>query len=211
MKKLFFTLFVFATSVFCCNAYAQKKDSCAHRYVGIGIRSAIFSISELQQSIMPPNRVMLSVDPIKYVRVEGQFGMYSNAKDQYVSSSPAPVMLKMKEGASISGCGLFGVYPIDKVKFLAGFRYMTSAYSKDNFQYSTYGSVPAIVTDKGKITTISGVIGAEYNFSKWFSAGAEFSLLNMNDDFTPANPTSPKINSKTTITESCLVFRFYPY
>src|ERR1051326_1172702 len=210
MKNSFYLLLIiFSINV---NAQEKKADSSSHRYVALGIRSSIFQISELQQTILPPNRLLINIDPIKYIRVEGQFGIYSNTKQQSVSFSPGPpTTLKLNQKSSVTGIGLFGVYPVDKVKFSLGVRYINNPYSEDNIQTNPLGQ-PTVVTDKGTINTIAGVIGAEYLFSKWFSLGAEFGLLQMDYVFTPADyPTHPKLTTTNTITETCLIFRFYPY
>ena len=55
------------------------------------------------------------------------------------------------------------------------------------------------------------MLGAEYSFNKWFSIGAEFGFVTMKDNFHPANPLDPSTTSNTSISESSLVFRFYPY
>jgi hypothetical protein len=108
------------------------------------------------------------------------------------------------------GFGVFGTYPVGKAKFIAGMRVSDNKYEEGDIDFDLSGN-PYVVTNTGKIGITAGVLGGEYYFSKWFSMGAEFSIVNMTDVYSPADTTSEKTTTKTSITESSLVFRFYPY
>ena len=190
---------------------AQETTAPAHRYVGIGIRSSVFQISELPIKTIPPNKIFLNVDPVKYIRVEGHYGMYSNSSEQIFSTFPnGTITIPLKENSTIIGGGIFGIYPKDNMKFMGGFRLSRNTYSKDETN-SSGGGTPYVVTDNGEISITAFILGAEYSFNKWFSVGAEFGIVSMNDTFHPWDKNIPSTTSTTTITESGIVFRFYPY
>lgn len=190
---------------------AQYQDTSFHRYIGLGIRSSVFQISELPNSIIPPNRLLLNTDPWTYARIEGQFAMYRNEREFGFPTFANPSnTLKLKENSTAFGLGLFGLYPVEKIKFIGGFRYGVNKYVMDNIDTDIYGN-PYVVVDKGTITSVSVILGGEYYFSKWFSVGCEFGLVRMNDTLDPADVNSPNTTSTTSITESALIFRFYPY
>lgn len=186
---------------------AQEDDAYVHRYIGIGIRASIFQISELPMDVMPPNRLLVNVDPIKYARVEFQFGSYRHENEMFLSNQQP---LTLKQTSTLLGAGVFGMYPCGKAIFLAGMHFSVNNYTESDVLYDSFG-VPYIADAKGKVTAIAPVLGGEYYFSKWFSIGAEFSYLIENDEFTPADPADPQLTSTTFITESSLLFRFHPF
>lgn len=197
-------------SVWVSGMFAQEPNELIHRYIGVGIRASVFQISELPVKTLPPNRILLNIDPIKYLRVEGHFGMYKSDHQESFNMYPnGNVLLTLNENSTLLGGGVFGVYPKDNVKFIAGIRYSKNKYNQDNLNFSNGN--PYIVTDKGDINILTYMLGAEYSFNKWFSIGAEFGYVTMKDNFHPANPSDPSTTSNTSVSESSLVFRFYPY
>lgn len=195
-------------------AYSQTQEveEYIHRYIGIGIRSSVFQISELPTKTIPPNRIFVNVDPIKYLRVEGHYGIYSNEHEVYLGSNPpGKDKLTLKENSTLLGGGIFGVYPKGCIKYILGVRYSQNKYEQDviNASYST--PYPNVVTNHGEIDITSTILGAEFYFNKWFSIGGEFGIVNLNDVFTPWDTNEPSITTKTLITESSLLFRFHPY
>ncbi len=208
MKKALFILITFIVPL---AVSAQENDEYVHRYIGIGIRASVFQISELPVTIIPANRLLINIDPIKYARAEFHFGRYANTHELPYSSFSGPVqVLKLSDQSTTIGGGIFGTYPAGRAKFVAGLRVSQNNYEEDDIDFDTSGN-PYVVTNEGKIGILAGVIGGEYYFSKWFSVGAEFSLVSMNDVYKPADPASADLTTKTSITESSLVFRFYPY
>lgn len=189
----------------------EQNAEPVHRYIGIGIRSSIFQISELPTKTVPPNKIFLNVDPIKYLRLEGHFGMYENSRQEIFNSYPnGNITVPLKEGSTLLGGGIFGVYPKDNIKFIAGLRLSQNKYKQDNVN-SSGGSIPYAVADNGEINITAIILGGEYCFNKWFSIGAEFGLLSMKDTFHPWDQNIPSTTATTTVTESSIVFRFYPY
>lgn len=203
MRKLFAVAVLSALSL---HVGAQDDDAPVHRYIGIGVRASIFQISDLPMAVTPPNRIIVNVDPIKYARAEFQFGSYSHENELFMSNQQP---LNMKQSSVSIGGGVFGMYPVGKAVFLAGLNYTINNYSEDDVLFDNFG-VPYVAASTGKVTGIAPTLGGEYYFSKWFSIGAEFSYLILNDEFDPADPNSPQQTSTTFITESSLVFRFHP-
>jgi hypothetical protein len=205
MLNLFLVLFIPAV------ISAQDDNEYVHRYIGVGIRASVFQISELPVSIIPANRLLINIDPIKYARAEFHFGRYASTTEIPYSSFSGPAQIyKLDEVSTTVGGGIFGTYPAGKAKFIAGMRFSQNNYEEEDIDFDSFGN-PYVVSNTGKIGIIAGVLGGEYYFSRWFSAGAEFSLVNMTDVYKPADPASQKLTTKTSITESSLVFRFYPY
>jgi hypothetical protein len=207
MKKYYVLALSFLLSVAC---YSQEKTE-KRQYIGIGIRSSVFHISELPVRVIPPNRLLVNVDPVKFARVEFHCGYYKNIREQTFSVFPGTYrILKFAEKSSIYGGGVFGILPKENFRFILGARYSINNYSQDDVNFDSGGN-PYVITNSGKINIVSGVLGCEYNFSKLFSVGAEFSFIRMSDKYTPADKTMPALTSTTNISESSLVFRFYPY
>lgn len=198
--------------------HSNLKDSLTmkHRYVGLGIRASGLQVSDLLSNPVPPYRLILNIDPIKYIRIECQYGFYSSKFDQKVTTSTGGTitLVPTQKSTFISG-GIMGLYPIGNARFNFGVRYALNKYSDDDV-YSTSSwsnpSNPFLVTNTGKRTLISGVIGGEYFFAKFFSVGAEFSFGTIKDVYTMAAVyVSPPTTSKTTMTDGSLIFRFYPF
>lgn len=206
MKKVLFFLSV-AFIPFA--AFSQDENDYVHRYIGVGIRSSVFQISELPVRIIPANRILINIDPIKYARAEFHFGHYFSTREvPYTSFSGSVQLLEIADKSTTFGFGVFGVYPVGKAKFIAGLRVSDNRYEEGDLDFDINGN-PYVVTDTGKIGIIAGVLGGEYYFSRWFSVGAEFSIVSMTDVYSPQG--SEKTTTKTAVTESSLVFRFYPY
>lgn len=208
IRKIVVVIVTFLSGTFF--TQAQETIEPIHRYIGVGIRVSVFQISELPNRTVPPNRILLNIDPFKYLRVEGHFGMYKNDyQESFNTYSNGSILLTIKENSTLFGGGVFGVYPKDNIKFIGGLRFSQNRYNQDNIDFSN--GIPVVVTDKGKINILTYMLGAEYSFNKWFSIGAEFGFVTMKDNFDPADPSNPSTTSNTSISESSVVFRFYPY
>lgn len=202
MKKLF----SITALLIMISANAQEPDPYVHRYVGIGIRTSVFQISELSMEMIPANRLMVSCDPIKYFRTEAHFAAYSRTDELFLGVNK----FNLKERSTLFGIGVFGVLPYGDAKFLAGLRLSLNNYKEEYIRSDEFGN-PVKAEDSGNIRIIAPAIGGEYFFSKWFSVGAEFSFMMLKDEFHPWDADAPDTTSTTNITESSLVFRFYPY
>jgi len=187
------------------------KDN--HRYIGLGIRAFGLQLTELLSTQVPPNRIVLNIDPHKYFRIEGQFGIYKRTSETKYSTGTGTVTLNPVNKSTFFGFGLMGLYPKDNARFIGGLRYSINNYSDDTpFGSGSPPYVPYLVTNKGKMTLISGIIGGEYFFAKFFSIGAEFTVSSIKDVYKPYSLTSSDPNTtKTFMTEGNLIFRFFPF
>lgn len=192
------------------SASAQDSSGYKHRYIGLGVRSSVFQVSEISFNLIPSNRIILNADILRYLRIEGQFASYTDKQDKKIPAGTTGdyTPLTLKKSSTIVGFGGFGMYPRDNVKFYGGVRIADNSYSEDDAY--TSGISPYAVTSHGDIRIIASVAGAEYCFNKWFSIGAEFSLVNLKNSFYPWDKSIPSSSTTTNITESGLVFRFYP-
>jgi len=183
----------------------QQKESEKHRYLGLGIRLPGLQVSDLEARAFPPARLILSLDPIKFFRIEAQYGMISSTRE---SSDPSADKVSLQGKSSVTSLGLMGMYPSGKGRFIFGFRYGVGNYSDESWQ-----SYPdeKVVESTGKVKTLSGVIGGEFMAARFFSIGCEFSLSSVKDEYTSATSTTGPLNTKATMTEGNIIFKFYPF
>lgn len=194
-------------------AQDQPQPKETHRYVGLGIRAAGITVNDLMSYAVPPNRLVLNIDAHKYFRIEGQLGLYNSTTEVEVSSwsGSSKKDIELKDKSTFMGIGLMGLCPRENVRFVGGLRYSINNYSDDQVYYDSSGN-PSAKTNTGKMTLITGIIGGEYFFAKFFSLGAEFSVSSINDVFEPYSGSyAQPSTSKTLMTEGNLIFRFYPF
>jgi hypothetical protein len=191
----------------------QSQESFPHRYVSIGIRAAGIQVSDLTARAYPANRLILSLDPLKYVRLEGQYGVFSRTSTATIQQGGTSSEVELHDKSRYAGFGIMGMYPKDRGRFFAGLRYGINKYS-DESVFSSFSSPGNSVDENtGKMTVLSGMIGGEYFLARFFSVGAEFSVASVKDVFEPSSlaSNSEKSTDKTLLTEGNLVFRFYPF
>jgi hypothetical protein len=209
MKNTIVKSFLLCMSVmftYLCKAQEQQqpKEQYKHRYIGLGVRAAGIQLSDVDSRFIPPNRLIFDLNPVKFFRLECQWGVYN--KTHEVENPSGNIDLKSK--SHYIGIGIMGLYPVERAKFMGGVRYGVSKYSED--EYIEYPS-PTLAESTGKTTQLSFVIGGEYFLARYFSLGAEFSLSSLKDDFNPAEPSSENLNDTKLLTEANIVFRFYPF
>jgi hypothetical protein len=204
MKKLFLLLFLLA------NIAAKTQSEYKHRYIGLGCKIGVFQASELNMN-MPVNRVYFNVDPIKYARVDFQWGMSNNTSEQTVSIWPIGTQtFKLKDKNSIWMVGAFGQYWFDDLLLYAGIRFGTMNYSDQSLNYDSFTGLYSTVINKGKITLMSPTLGGEFRFGNRFSVGAETSFTKMKDTYQPIGSTNG-IETISSLIETSAYFRFYPF
>lgn len=205
MKKILVLLFL-------ANAVLAQEATVKHqRYLGIGYKLGVFQTSDLySNNIAPVNRVILNVDPIKYLRIDVQWGTANSKDEQYIYTGfqqQQKVTLETKN--TVLQFGAFGTYHFDDMLMYLGFRYGFSKGSYDQVNFS--GPTYFIETNTEDATLLSPVLGAEYRFGNRFSVGAEVSYLMINSEFDPANALSLNTNSKINLIETSAFFRFFPF
>jgi hypothetical protein len=211
MKNIKQLAIVFAIATLNVCAQENTNDDKPIR-IGVSIKGNTFSNNELNLRVMPPAKIGLNFDIMKYARVDLHFGFAKNSSDQ--SFPPSNYKMTLVDKTSEFTFGIFGMYKVDKVNFYGGLRFGSIGYSTEDTFYQPNASTPTKYINKGKIRTTLIAFGAEYFLHSKFSVGAEIGIGFYNDKYTPGNPglaTAPPVQkTKTSGTEAGLVFRFYP-
>ena len=185
---------------------AQNNETSTNNKLGLGVRTSVFQISDFEYSDFPPNRLMINYDPIEHLRIEAQFGMYRSDDNQNAGSTG----LRPIDQRYAYALGLHYIHKVDRIKFAAGLRYLISDFSNEFIDFSAAGNKIAI--DREKSSGIGVVLGGEYFLAKWFSVGAEIAVNSSEMKFTPAATSMTDDYTKNiTLTESSVLFRFYPF
>lgn len=190
---------------------AQEATDKPHRYLGLGYKLGIFQTSELYSNfITPVNRLMVNVDPIKYLRIDVQWGASKSENEQYFNTGMGQQQkLVLETKNSVLQFGAFGTYNFDDMMMYLGVRYGFSNGSYDQVSYS--GTMYVTETNEEKASLLSPVLGGEYRFGNRFSVGAEVSYMMINSEMNPANPLALNTNSKLNLIETTAFFRFFPF
>ena len=190
----------------CTRSIAQEQQvKEKHRYAGFGIRMPGIQVSDIDALAMPPARLIASVDPIEYFRIECQYGFSSSKRE---STDPSADKVVLEGSTSLLNLGAMGMYPKGNARFILGIR-----YGIGNYKGESWDAYPdeKVVESTGKTKTISGVIGGEYLVAKFFSVGCEFTVSSVKDEYRPASYDNGTINNKTSLTEGNIIFKFYPF
>jgi hypothetical protein len=198
---------VIAALFICSNSSAQQQqqESEKHRYAGFGIRLPGLQAGDFESRAFPPARIIFSLDPIEFFRVEAQYGFFSSSVE---ASDPTADETMLQGKSSVVTLGLMGMYPKGKARFIFGFRYGIGNYSQ---QYWESYPDEKVMENTGKVKTLSGVIGGEYMVARYFSIGCEFSISSMKDEYSSASSTNGPANSEAMLSEGNVVFKFYPF
>ena len=198
---------VIAALFICSSSSAQQlqQENEKHRYAGFGIRLPGLQAGDFESRALPPARLIFSLDPIDFFRIEAQYGFFSSNVEV---SDPTADETMLEGKSSVITLGLMGMYLKGKARFILGFRYGIGNYSQEYWE-----SFPdeKVMENTGKVKTLSGVIGGEYLVARFFSIGCEFSISSMKDEYLSASSTNGTVNSKAMLTEGNVVFKFYPF
>jgi len=218
MKKIKSPLTAIFIFFICSAGFSQATEIPVEKpkYFAFGIRANTFSQAELNLYNLPPARLTLNVDPIKYLRVDLQIGFSNSVDEQQYNSTE----FKVDEKTTLISGGLFGMYRVDQVNFYLGCRLGSIKYSNE-YVYTPYtGSwsvqpTPMVGTNKGIVNTTYIVLGGEYFFTKRFSLSGEFGYCIFKDNFEPGpnGSSTPALSDTdiTRITEAGILLRFYPF
>lgn len=188
---------------------AQETTEKAHRYLGLGYKLGIFQTSDLYSNFAPVNRLMVNVDPIKYLRIDVQYGFSNSSNEQFMYNGGVQQKVTLDSKKSVMQFGAFGTYEFDDMMMYLGFRYGFGKASNDQINYT--GTMYVTETNREKSNILSPVLGAEYRFGNRFSVGAEISYLIVNSEYDPANINAQNTNSSLKLLESNAFFRFFPF
>lgn len=204
MKNSFFCLLLAFTM------QGNAQDEYKHRYLGIGFKLGAFQTSDLDLNY-PVNRFYLNVDPIRYVRIDAQFGIRNSTRQQVQSTWPSGSQtFDLHDKNAVWSLGAFGQYWFDDMSLYLGGRYGQMTYSNEDLEYDSFTGAYYVGKDKGVVNQWAVVTGGEYRFGKRFSVGAELSILMMSETFDSSTSTT-NIERKFTVFETSAFFRFYPF
>ncbi|MCU0359430.1 MAG: outer membrane beta-barrel protein [Bacteroidia bacterium] len=204
MKKILALLFLAQLGL------AQEQSEKAHRYLGIGYKLGVFQTSDFYSNFSPVNRLVVNVDPIKYLRIDVQYGFSNSSNEQYMNTGTGTQQkLTLESKNSVLQFGAYGTYEFDDMLMYLGVRYGFGNASSDQISFS--GTMFITETNTEKSSILSPVLGAEYRFGNRFSVGAEISYLIVNSEFDPASINSQNTNSSLKLLESSAFFRFFPF
>lgn len=203
MKKIIVLLLL------CDLGLAQEVKENTPRYVGIGYKLGVFQTSDLYSNFSPVNRFLLNVDPIKYLRLDVQYGFSNASNEQFINYVGGPQKVTLDNKKSVLQFGAFGTYAFDDMLMYLGIRYGFSNASNDQISYT--GLSYTIETNKENSNILSPVLGAEYRFGNRFSVGAELSYLIIKSEYDPGNLNAQNTNSSLNLLETTAFFRFFPF
>jgi hypothetical protein len=176
--------------------------------LGFGIHYCFLQLSDLSTDAtpqVPSNRLLVSYNPLKDLRLDFQAGYISGTSNEWT-----PVNADETTTAAIFGIGIHYLKTLSSCKFMAGARYYKTANSSDDFIYNLNTQQYEKFTDKESGWSFSPVLGGEYFFSRHFSLGAELCFQVGNSTIDYGDPGEVDSNSSYLKSESALNFRFYP-
>jgi hypothetical protein len=188
---------------------AQETTDKAHRYLGVGYKLGVFQTSDLYSNFSPVNRLMVNVDPIKYLRFDVQWGASKTQNEQYFNTPNGQQKLTLETKKSVMQFGVFGTYEFEDMMMYLGVRYGFSNAKDDDIDFSGMSYFVVTNEEKGKI--LSPVLGGEYRFGNRFSVGAEISYMMINSEYDPYALGLQNTNSKLSMLETTAFFRFFPF
>src|SRR5688500_18047682 len=102
---------VFALTTATLNVCAQENttDDKPIR-IGLGIKGNTFSHNDLNLRVMPPAKIGLNFDIMKYARVDFHFGFVKNSNEQIFP--PSNYKMTLVDKTSVFTFGIFGMYKV---------------------------------------------------------------------------------------------------
>lgn len=214
MKNIF-TILLISLNIY---SFGQEETvEYKHRYFGIGYRLSTFSVSEIDMNY-PVNRLMINVDPIKYARVDFQYGMYKYINHTNITLPTGDRQEEFQYKSNVILVGVLGQYWFDDMLLYGGVRFGRTAEIDEDYYIDypapSFDPVVKYYTSTSKYKMITPVLGGEYRFGNRFSVGAEISMLMTTYEYTSTHPnyTSSSLpDDKSIMFETAAFFRFYPF
>lgn len=222
MKNIVILLVVSVLTGFTLNAQQSKyekddysgsanEESVMPPIFGVGINLTQFQFSDLFSDWYgsPANKIMLTVTPMKSLRIEPEFGMLSFKREETDGNGQTH---DLKDKMIAFGIGAFGMMQRGNTNMYGGLRYenaqMQSQWLDSNTDWMSGTTTYTVVKDEGTRSTIAPTIGAEYFFGQHFSIGGEFSLRIMKINSKPYGSSVTQVEDHIT-TGAGLQMRFY--
>lgn len=205
-------ILVAALSLFSTAGFSQESESSnSVPLIGIGINLTQFRMVDLWDDYYgaPANKLMITVSPLKYLRIEPEVGFFSHSYEDQVGNGQK---FDLKDRLLTFGAGLFGMYQKGNTNMYGGLRF-ESASIKDEYLEQTgydinWNPIYAVSESESSRTTFSPTIGAEYFLGEHFSIGGEFGIriMSIKSEY-PGSSTTDKSNM--TSTDAALQMRIY--
>lgn len=210
-KKIHFTL-VLVFSGFIIFA-SSLSDSTKFKHLSIGFRAGKDVWSQVKEPVY--SRFLVSVDPIKYLRLDFQVGRNKETTSQDVSGwgpvGSYTTTLELQSKSFSYAVGAFGMYNFNQTRVYLGYRFGQIKSSFDNVEFSSgpSGSAPFVGTDYVNTNIHTPCIGGEHFFGKWFSLGAEFGYNMATDKLSGFSYGAKTKKNKSSYSDASLILRFY--
>jgi len=189
------------------------KDTTKFKHLSIGFRTGKDLYSELMDPV--PAKLIVSIDPVKYFRIDAQYGIYKSKRDYQAtgwgSSGSYTTTLTPEMKANSISFGGYGMYNFDKTRIYLGYRFGRLKYTEDEvYNTSTMtGSAPTIGTNNSITKTHSLIVGGEHFIVKRFSVGAEFGFNKGKETYTGYQPGAVPRVAINTYSDASIILRFY--
>ena len=211
MKTLkYYLLAICITTVFAGNS--QTEESKVEPPIfGLGLNLTQFRFSDLFSDWFgaPANQLMITVSPMKSLRLEPEFGILSFKHEETDGNNQTH---DLKDKVISFGIGAFGMIQRGQTNIYGGLRYnnaqMTSEYLDLTGYDVNFNPIYSVVKDEGTRSTVAPTIGAEYFFGQHFSIGGEFSLRIMKVNSRPSGSSTTQVENDI-VTGAGLQMRFY--
>lgn len=204
MKRYLLGIFV-ALSM---SGFSQSEEATVEPPVfGIGMNLTQFQFSDLYGSDLygaPANKLMITVTPIKMLRIEPDFGFMSF---KYEDEDGTGKKFDLKSNMVSFGAGAFGMMQRGKTNFYGGLRFELAKITDEYLEIDWMTGAGSVKEYESSRTTLAPTIGGEYFLGQHFSIGAEFSLRMMNINM--KQPGASSQQEKHTTTGAGLQMRFY--
>lgn len=214
MKKLF--LLVSLLTTFSVNHSSAQDETSAiaepkHRYFSFGFETGVLTkVDFFLNDLRPATKIVFNFNPHKYVRLDLQFGSSKYINEyNYMNPSGGITTYELTDQCREFAIGLFGVLPFkDGFQMYGGFRFGKAMLENEFMNFSSSGG-QYVDSEKSDIKIFSPLVGGEYKFGNRFSIAGEikFSFI---DESLPSSGNTTEFN-ELNLTETALVFRFYPF
>lgn len=204
-------LYCLAILLFASNSFIaqEENENVQISKFGVGINLTQVRISELYSMSnyfgVPANNFMVTVSPLKWLRIEPLIGFTSSTYADYNDKENKDKMFNV-------GTGLFGMLQRGNTNIYGGLRYENTKITNVSYQitdYTTNGPVYSKITAEASRNTFAPTLGAEYFLGKHFSFGGEFGLRIMSITSNSGQSGAQDQESKMSSTDASFQIRVY--
>jgi hypothetical protein len=209
MKKAIYTLCLFlGFGIFTTTGQEENYEP---PMIGIGLNLTQFRMNEIFYDYFgaPANSLMITVTPMKMIRLEPQVGYFSNRYDEKPGNGQT---FNLQDKMITFGVGAFGMIQKGKTNIYGGLRYESAKVENEwldyNYDFMTGTEYYTIESSEASRSTVAPTIGAEYFLGEHFSVGGEVAVRIMSIE-SKSSTSSTTEKSNSTSTDAGLQLRFY--